>query len=88
MLEVLRFNREPVAVNARTNPMHASTAGLRRTKFVLVNDRIRRDADNPLCGSKTEKSQVRKSRTRQRYCDTQCFAGHANALKSRARKMS
>jgi hypothetical protein len=73
-----------------TNPTPASTAGfLRRTRFVLVNDRVPRgDADCALCSSKIEKSYVRELQTRLLYCDRQCFAGHAIAIKSPARKVS
>jgi hypothetical protein len=73
-----------------TNPTHASTGGfLRRTRFVLVNDRVPRgDADCALCCSKIEKSYVRESQTRLIYCDTQCFAGHEIAIENRARKVS
>lgn len=88
MLAMLCFNRKPVTDNLQTNAMHAGTARLRRTRFVLVNDRICGDADCALCGVKIKNSYVRESRTRLLYCDTQCFAGHAIALKSRARKVS
>ncbi len=73
-----------------TNPTHASTGGFRRrTRFVLVNDRApRRDADCALCSSKIEKSYVRELQTHLLYCDTQCFAGHAIAIKNLARKVS
>jgi ribosomal protein L24E len=58
-----------------------------RIRFVLVNDRVpRRDADCALCGSKIEKGYVRESQTHLFYCDTQCFAGHAIAIKNHARK--
>jgi hypothetical protein len=69
---------------------HTSIDGfLRRTRFVLVNDRVPRgDADCALCGSKIEKGYVRESQTRLFYCDTQCFAGHAIAIENHARKVS
>ena len=69
---------------------HTSMGGfLRRTRFVLVNDRVPRgDADCALCGTKIEKGYVRESQTRLFYCDTQCFAGHAIAIKNHARKVS
>ena len=71
-------------------PMVASMGGfLRRTRFVLVNDRVpRADADCALCCSKIEKGYVREAQTRLPYCDMACFAGHAIAMKNRARKVS
>ena len=48
----------------------------------------RGDADCALCSSKIDKSYVRESQTRLLYCDTQCFAGHAIAIKNLARKVS
>jgi hypothetical protein len=77
-----------------TNPTPASTGGfLRRTRFVLVNDRVPRgDAFCALCSSKIEKSYVRELQTRLLYCDTQCFAGWAHeaaaVVKNRGRKAS
>jgi len=70
-----------------TNP---TTGGfLRRTRFVLVNDRVPRgDADCALCSSKIEKNYVRELQTRLLYCDTHCFAGHVIAIKNLARKVS
>jgi ribosomal protein L24E len=84
------FNREPIEIRMSANLTHASTGGfLCPTRFVLVNDRVpRRDADCALCGSKIEKGYVRESQTHLFYCDTQCFAGHANAIKNHARKVS
>ena len=72
------------------NLIHAGTDGfLHRTWFVLVNDRIPRgEAYCALCGSQIDKGYVRESQTRLRYCDLQCFAGHAIAIKNRARKVS
>jgi ribosomal protein L24E len=72
------------------NLTQTSTGGfLCRTRFVLVNDRVpRRDADCALCGSKIEKGYVRESQTYLFYCDTQCFAGRAIAIKNLARKVS
>ena len=54
MLEV-GFNREPVAGSLHNNAIHARTARLRRTRFVLVNDRKFGGADCALCGSKIKK---------------------------------
>jgi ribosomal protein L24E len=73
-----------------TNRTQASTGGfLHRIRFVLVNDRApRADAECGLCCSKIEKGYVREAQTRLFYCDTQCFAGHAIAIKNRARKVS
>jgi hypothetical protein len=90
MLEVFRFNREPQAGDMRNNPARASAAiFLHQIGFILVNDRTPRgDSDCALCGCKIENGYVRKPRTRLFYCDTQCFAGHAIALKNRARKVS
>ena len=74
------------------NLTHASIGGfLRRTRFVLVNDRVPREhADCALCGGLIEKGYVRDSQTRLIYCDTQCFAGWAAAtvVKTRGRKAS
>jgi hypothetical protein len=84
------FNREPIEIRMSTNLTHTRTGGfLCRTRFVLVNDRVPRgDADCALCSSKIDKSYVRESQTRLLYCDTQCFAGHAIAIKNLARKVS
>jgi hypothetical protein len=77
-----------------TNPAFASTGEfLLRTRFVLVNDRVpRADAHCALCCRKIDKGYVRESQTRLLYCDTQCFAGHANmamsAITELARKVS
>jgi hypothetical protein len=65
----------------------------RRTRFVLVNDRVpRADAQCALCCRKIERGYVRESQTRLLYCDTQCFTGHAKmamlAIENRARKVS
>jgi ribosomal protein L24E len=72
------------------NTTLASAGGfLRRTRFVFVNDRVpRTEAHCALCGRKIEKGYVRQSQTRVLYCDTQCFAGHAIAIKNRARNVS
>ena len=72
------------------NLTHTRIGGfLRRTRFVLVNDRVPRGgAGCALCGSKIEKGYVRETQTRLFYCDTQCFAGHAIAIKNHARKVS
>jgi hypothetical protein len=74
------------------NLTRASIGGfLRRTRFVLVNDRVPREhADCALCGGLIEKGYVRDSRTRLIYCDAQCFAGWAAAsvLKIHGRKAS
>lgn len=60
-----------------------------RVSFVLVNDRVpHANADCALCGCKIEKGYVRERQTRLLYCDTQCFAGHAIAMKNRARQVS
>ena len=73
-----------------TNPTQARTGGfLRRTRFVLVNDRVPHgDADCALCSNKIEKSYVRELQTRLLYCNAQCFAGHAIGIKNLARKVS
>ena len=74
------------------NLTHASIgAFLRRTRFVLVNDRVPREhADCALCGGLIEKGYVRDLQTRLIYCDTQCFAGWAAApvVQNRGRKVS
>jgi len=71
------------------NPTHESIGVfLRRTRFVLVNDRVPREhADCALCGGKIEKGYVRELQTRLFYCDLQCFAGHAIAIKNRVRNV-
>lgn len=71
-------------------PMVARKDGFpHRVSFVLVNDRVPpADADCGLCGCKIEKGYVRESRTHLLYCDIQCFAGHAIAMKNRARQVS
>ena len=62
---------------------------VRRTKFILVNDRTPSgDECCAVCGRIVEKGYVRDSRTRLLFCDTQCFAGHAFSIQSRARKVS
>jgi hypothetical protein len=73
-----------------TNPTHAGTGGfLRRTRFVLVNDRVPGPhADCALCCRKIEKGYVREAQTHLRYCDTQCFAGDAITVEDHARKVS
>ncbi len=73
-----------------TNLTHASAGGfLRRTRFVLVNDRTpRAGTDCALCCKKIENSYIRESQTRLLYCGTQCFAGHAIAITNRVRKVS
>jgi len=46
----------------------------RRTRFVLVNDRVpRADANCALCRTKIERGYVRDPQTRMAYCDAQCF---------------
>jgi hypothetical protein len=84
------FNREPIEIRMSANVTHTSIGGfLRRTRFVLVNDRVPRgDADCALCGSKIEKGYVRDSQTHLFYRDTQCFVGHAIAIKNHERKVS
>lgn len=60
---------------------------MRRTKFVLVNDRIPRgDERCALCGSAVVKGYVRDPQTRLFYCDTQCFAGHEFSIRKHVRK--
>jgi hypothetical protein len=73
-----------------TTPAQANRGDfLRRTRFVLVNDRAARtDAECALCCSKIEKGYVREPQTRLLFCDTRCFAGHAIAVKHRARKVA
>jgi hypothetical protein len=66
---------------------------LRRTRFVLVNDRVpRTNGHCALCGGIIEKGYVRDSQTRLIYCDTQCFPGEADiampVIKNHARKVS
>jgi hypothetical protein len=65
----------------------------RRTRFVLVNNRIPRTGEHcALCGGIVEYGYVRDSQTRLIYCDTQCFAGGTYrgmfATKNYARKVS
>ena len=77
-----------------TNLTQTSTGGfLRRTRFVLVNDRVPRTSQHcALCGDLIEKGYVRDSQTRFIYCDMQCFPGEADVaipvIKDRARKAS
>jgi hypothetical protein len=66
---------------------------LRRTRFVLVNDRVpRTNGHCALCGGIIEKGYVRDSQTRLIYCDTQCFPGESDmampVIKNHARKVS
>jgi hypothetical protein len=66
---------------------------MRRTRFVLVNNRVpRTDRHCALCARIIENGYVRDSRTRLIYCDTQCFPGEADMAmpvsKDRARKVS
>jgi hypothetical protein len=76
------------------NPTFASAGEfLLRARFVLVNDRVpRADAHCALCCRKIDNGYVRETQTRLLYCDTQCFAGHANiamsAITEFARKVS
>ena len=71
-----------------TGPTHASASGFPRwIRFVLVNGRASRaDAECALCGIKIENGYVREPQTRVLYCDTQCFVGHAIAIKNQVRK--
>ena len=73
-----------------TGPTPASAAGfLRWAGFVLINDCIpHADAECALCCGKIEKGYVREAQTRLFYRATRCFAGHAIAIKKRARKVS
>jgi ribosomal protein L24E len=80
-------DNEPMELDMSTLTFAATGRFQQRIRFVLVNDRVpRRDADCALCGSKIEKGYVRESQTHLFYCDTQCFAGHAIAIKNHARK--
>ena len=48
----------------------------RRTRFILVNDRLpRTDERCAMCGGILEKGYIRDSQTRLIYCDTRCFEG-------------
>jgi hypothetical protein len=48
----------------------------RRTRFILVNDRLpRTDERCAMCGGILEKGYIRDSLTRLIYCGTRCFAG-------------
>jgi len=48
----------------------------RRTRFILVNDRLpRTDERCVMCGGILEKGYIRDSQTRLIYCETRCFAG-------------
>jgi hypothetical protein len=76
------------------NSTFASAGGfLRRTRFVLVNNRVpRTDQHCALCGGLIDKGYVRDSQTRLIYCGTQCFAGWTHmaipVVKNCGRKVS
>ena len=62
----------------------------RRTKFILVNDRLPHTDDRcAMCGGIVENGYVRDSLTRLIYCDTQRFAGgeYLSNSKDRRRKV-
>jgi hypothetical protein len=63
----------------------------RRTKLILVNDRLpRTDERCAMCGGILEKGHIRDSQTRLIYCDTRCFAGreYLSNSKDHRRKVS
>ena len=63
----------------------------RRTRFILVNDRLpRTDERCAMCGGILEKGYIRDSQTRLIYCDTRCFAGgeYLSNSKDHRRKVS
>ena len=63
----------------------------RRTRFILVNDRLpRTDERCAMCGGIVEKGYVRDFQTGLICCDTQCFAGGDYLVnnKDRRRKVS
>jgi hypothetical protein len=82
------FNRELIEAHVSAGPTHASASGFPRwIRFVLVNGRASRaDAECALCGIKIENGYVREPQTCALYCDTQCFVGHAIAIKDQVRK--
>ena len=75
-----------------TNLTFATGRFLRRTRFVIVNDRIPCIGGYcAFCGGIIEKGYVRDAQTRLIYCDTQCLPGEASAkphVKDRTRKVS
>ena len=63
----------------------------RRTRFILVNDRLlRTDERCAMCGGILQKGYLRDAQTRLIYCDTQCFGGgeYLSNCKDHRRKVS
>jgi hypothetical protein len=63
----------------------------RRTRFILVNDRLpRSDERCAMCGGILQKGYLRDAQTRSIYCDTRCFAGgeYLSNSKDHRRKVS
>lgn len=88
------LHHEAIEPPMSTTPDFTSMATLpRRTRFVLVNDRVpRSDANCAVCCKKIEQGYVRELQTGLVYCNPQCFSGRGKmaflAIEDRTRKAS